>query len=318
MSKFDVLIVGNYNVGNFGDDLLLQSCLENLKGKSIKVLSPTNSDFLTFPAGLRSAFNMRRFIDPFRAINHCSTVLFGGGGLFNSDRFYSFVIWMPILLLALLFRKKVYLFGHSFSSKPGPVFSFILKQVDFITVRDCRSYDYLYSAGIRNLKLAKDLALELEFPVIKSLKPKYLLINYRTYKNIGLEKIKNIDNLLSLKANQLGLKKLYCAFDSNLDAQLFKELNQEFILASDLGNYLSEIKYFACMRLHACLYMLKHDIPGVALSYASKVKGLLNSYVFKNVLDLQLDTKIKLEDIIFEDENINFSEISSNPWEIVE
>ena len=317
MSKFDVLIVGNYNVGNFGDDLLLRSCIENLRGKTYKVLSPTNSDFLTFPAGLRSAFDFRRFIDPFRAITHCSTVLFGGGGLFNSDRFYSFVIWMPILLLALLFKKKVYLFGHSFSSKPGTLFSFILKQITYITVRDSVSYDYLYSAGIRNLKLAKDLALELEFPEIKSQKPKYLLINYRTYKNVNLEKIKNIDNLLTLKANQLGLKKLYCAFDSRLDVQVFNDLNQKFILASELEDYLPEIKYFSCMRLHACLYMLKHNVSGVALSYASKVKGLLHSYAFDNVLDLQLDNEINLDDIIFDSENMSFSEISSNPWTII-
>ena len=317
MSKFDVLIVGNYNVGNFGDDLLLRSCLENLKGKSFKVLSPPNSDFLTFPAGLRSLFNPRRFIDPFRAISNCSKVLFGGGGLFNSDKYYSFLIWMPILLLALLFRKKVYLFGHSFSSKPGSLFAFALKQVEFITVRDSVSYDFLYSAGIRNLNLAKDLALELEFPKVNFSNPKYLLINYRTYKNVDLKKIKSIDNLISLKANQLGLKKLYCAFDSNLDAQVFNELNQEFILASDLEGYLPNIKYFACMRLHACLYMLKHGILGLALSYASKVKSLLNSYSFKNVLDLQLDSDIHLDDLVFHDEDIDFSEISPNPWEIV-
>ena len=320
MKKFDVLIVGNYNVGNFGDDLLLRSCFENLKGKSVKVLSPLNSDFLTFPAGFRSILNARRFFDPIKAVYRSNNILFGGGGLFNSDNFYSFFIWMPILLIALILRRKVYLFGHSFSSKPGWFFSVLLKRVKYITVRDSASYDYLISAGIQNIQLTKDLALELEFPEVRFSSPKFLLINYREYKNVNLKLIKQIDSLLSLKAKELGLKKLYCAFDSKLDAQVFKELNQDYILASDLNKYIPNIKYFAWMRLHACLYMLKHRITGIAFSYASKVKGLLKSYSFENVIDLQSKSKsnLNLNDLNFEYKVPKFSEISNNPWEIID
>lgn len=315
MNKFDVLIVGNYNVGNYGDDLLLKSCKQNLKDKSYKVLSPENSDFCTFPAGIRSMLSFDRYIQPFKAVKLCKTVLFGGGGIFNSDKLQSFIIWMPILILALLLKKKVYVFGHSFSSKPGFLFTKILSKVDLITVRDFKSYEFLNLAGLKNIQQSKDLALELNFPKIEFEEPKYLLINYRTYKDIDLNKIKKIDEILSMKAKNLGLKKLYCAFDSKLDSEVFKSLGEDYLLAHELNNILPKVKYFACMRLHACLFCLKNKIPGLALSYASKVKGLFNTFNFENVVDLQSSDIKTLENFNFNSQLVDFKDIPGNPWE---
>jgi len=312
----DVLIVGNYNVGNFGDDLLLQSCLQNLHTKNVKVLSPNNSDFTTYPAGFRSVFNLKRYLSPVIAISRSRNVLFGGGGIFNSDNFYSFLIWIPILITSIVLRKNIYLFGHSFSSKPGYLLTFLLNKVNWITCRDIRSLSFLESAGLNNTSLNKDLALELKFEPIKKSIQKYLLVNYRTYKNINLDVIKKLDYKLQQKAKDLNLSILYCAFDYELDSQIFKDLDHKYILAKDLEDFLPHIKYFACMRLHACLYSLKNNIHGVALSYASKVKGLLETYDFENIVDLQ-ESNLDLNNLDFNDKLINFNLVSDNPWNII-
>ena len=319
MKKFDTLIVGNYKVGNFGDDLLLKSCLDHLKGQKIKVLSTNNADFLTFPAGIKSLFTFKRYIDPFLAILGCQKVLFGGGGIFNSDRFMSFVIWLPILVLALLFKKDVYIFGHSFSSKPGILFSWILNKVKIITVRDKKSLNFLKDANLLNCKIAKDLALELKYDLIPKSEQKYLLINYRYYKNIDINLIKALNENLTLKAKSLNLSPLFCAFDYNSDKKVFEDLNLKFIYAKDLNKYLPHIKYFACMRLHASIFMLKNKIPGLGLSYASKVKGLLETYGFRNYIDLQSTENFDstLKKISFESNFLNTSCVFDNPWELL-
>lgn len=317
MNKFQILLVGNYKVGNFGDDLLLKACLDNLKDQNVKILSTQNADFLTFPAGFRSLFEFQRYIQPFQAILRTKYILFGGGGLFNSDKLHSLLIWCPILLLGFVFQKPIYLFGHSFSSKPTKFLSFLLSKAQLITCRDNLSYNYLQTAGLRNIKLTNDLALELSFSPVKKTRPQYFMINYRLYKNIDFQKIQEINNLLLQKAQNLRLKPLYCAFDEHLDPVIFQKLNVDWITAHQLLDYLPQIQYFACMRLHASMYMLKNQIPGLVLSYASKVKGLFESYNFKNIVDLNSpDYQLKIQSFEFNQEVFE-PNISKNPWELL-
>ena len=58
-----------------------------------------------------------------------------------------------------------------------------------------------------------------------------------------------------------------------------------------------------------------HFNDGIKFKQNKKFNEAIKS--FKNVLDLQLDSDIHLDDLVFHDEDIDFSEISPNPWEIV-
>ena len=95
------LLVGNYGASNIGDDMLLEASKQILNGENLKIMSPVGGDFPIFNSGFRSfllkPWNNFLALD---AIWKSNRVVFGGGGLLNSDNWRSLVIWGQILFWA--------------------------------------------------------------------------------------------------------------------------------------------------------------------------------------------------------------------------
>lgn len=142
------VLIGNYGVGNLGDELLKQYFVETYTDIEWVVLSanPLANEYARFPSGLRS-FLRFNWLRTCRAVQRSDAVVFGGGTLFtDSESVFACVIWWwQALLCRVLFRKPV-LFAFQgigpFRSKFAEFLAFYsAKSANYLSVRDAASLD---------------------------------------------------------------------------------------------------------------------------------------------------------------------------------
>ena len=78
------LLIGNFGVGNFGDEALKEYFLTRFPDVSWKVVSadPKGDELARLPSGVRSFFGFR-WLKTLSALRRCDGVVFGGGSLFT-------------------------------------------------------------------------------------------------------------------------------------------------------------------------------------------------------------------------------------------
>lgn len=293
--KKHILLVGNYGHTNIGDEMLKLSALKLLdkNAHNVKTMGPQGCDFPIFTIGIRSTIN--NFSNNFRAlfaIFNAKKVVFGGGGLFNSQNSHAMLIWGSILFVAVILRKEVDLLGQSFSSVPGLFFKLLLNSCNYISVRDKQSYDFLNKASI-NSALEPDLALLLNSQQIESvfssfelskanstIPDNYILFNARFYKSLNKEVYADIKNWIITSNKNI----VFVPFDSS-DIDFYNRyLSNLGVFIANASLELFTNAEFACgMRLHFLLVAKKLGKKITPLSYAPKVIGMFGD---ANCIDL--------------------------------
>lgn len=282
MSK--VLLVGNYGVGNVGDDLLREGALGQLDklGAEVVVCGPgKDCDTPLPPAGVRSLFSLNIF-KFWKSLWSTDYVVFGGGGLLNPEESRSLFIWGHVIMWAFIFRRPAYMIGQSFSSV-NSVVKFLLNKVEKVSVRDELSYNLLIEAGFYNVVRSYDLAWSLKVAKVSDLKENVVGLNIRKYDSIEDAYMKDILVVLMSEFKRLGLKKIrFLNFDKN-DGDYFDsliggelELEVKYIddKKEDLIKAMSECELVVTERLHAGIMAVKLGLKVVPLSYSSKVKSM--------------------------------------------
>ncbi len=105
------LLVGNYGVGNLGDEALKEYFLEEFPEVSWKVVSahPQRGEYPRLPSGIRS-FLDPRWLKTVRALWNSQGIVFGGGSLFtDTESVSACFIWGVHALFARFLGKKVIL-----------------------------------------------------------------------------------------------------------------------------------------------------------------------------------------------------------------
>lgn len=264
------LIVGNYGCGNYGDDLLLKACKAKLNG-DLKVMAP-GIEFLALPpCGFKSLLSLKSY-KSILDIYNSKRVIFGGGGLLNSDEPHSYFIWGHVLFWARLFKKEVTFIGQSFNN-PLPFLLRLMMKGCTVYVRDTLSLSYY-----KNAKLSSDLAfsLDLNRKFKRIIFDKYVCVSLRTSKILTLSKLKNYLKSLISHYNKIGYKVVFLPFDLN-DAKIAKGLKD--VLIADQSQILDYIKYSDhCYtgRLHALIVSSILGASQTPLVYANKMLGLAN------------------------------------------
>lgn len=205
-----IVLIGNFGVGNLGDELLMLGGLiradmefgdakmyvvtadKSLTLKSLQV----NSDLTgldveniycisRLPAGFRSIFNSFWIRTCFHFMT-ADKIIFSGGGLFDTVEPFSFLVWGVYGLLAKIFRRNIIFWGQSFSKSDESWIRNLTKALlkgSVIEVRDKDSKAYLQELGIvSDVKLTDDLS-------------KYF-INHVNFYKISQERDTEIFNLL--------------------------------------------------------------------------------------------------------------------------
>lgn len=89
------LLVGNYGVGNLGDEALKEFFLERYSSVewSVIAMRPEHGEYAPLPAGIRSLLAFR-WLRTIRAMRRSDVLVFGGGSLFtDSESIHACVIW---------------------------------------------------------------------------------------------------------------------------------------------------------------------------------------------------------------------------------
>jgi polysaccharide pyruvyl transferase WcaK-like protein len=154
------LLIGNYGVGNVGDEFLKDYFLKAFPDVSWHVLSahPENGQLPRIPTGIRSFLGFG-WVKTVSALKQSDAVVFGGGSLFtDAESVTACWIWFVHAFVASLYRKPILLAFQGvgpFKSRLGRVFSgWVIRHATFISVRDKVSVDRVQTFG-ENIKVVQ-------------------------------------------------------------------------------------------------------------------------------------------------------------------
>ena len=278
--RFRALLCGYYGMGNFGDELLLKSCIgllakNGIGAGSIAVMSGS-------PADTKRCYNVTS-VDRWnpkamlRAALDSEMFILGGGGIFqDASSVRSVLYYWLVLRMAKLCGCRVMAVGQSV----GPLrsaLSRILTKNAFslcaeVGVRDVHSLEALDG----DAELTDDLALTLSFP-FRETEKRLFLVNFRRTPS-GIENAAAKD----FAAVQLpdGVRSVGVAMSDD-DASLMREMCAAGALSLDdivtLSDGIPQDLFAGAagafgMRLHFGLLCLKHSVPCTMVPYDPKVK----------------------------------------------
>lgn len=165
------LLVGNYGVGNLGDEALREYFLQAFPEMQWTVLSArpdrTKGEVARFPGGIRSLLSFQWF-KTLRALRRSDGMVFGGGSLFtDAESAYACFLWWIHVQCTRLCGKPVLLAFQGigpFRTRVGEWFArSAVRSASFLSVRDA-------------LSAARMESWEKNTKIIQSFDPVYLLL----------------------------------------------------------------------------------------------------------------------------------------------
>lgn len=141
------LLIGNFGVGNLGDEALKDYFLQAFPTVTWRVVSakPTRQELARLPLGIRSLCSLT-WLKTLRAYRQCDAVVFGGGSLFtDTESVYACCIWWVHAQLAFLLNKPVHLAFQGIGPFRTRLGKYLTREVCrksvSISVRDSLSYN---------------------------------------------------------------------------------------------------------------------------------------------------------------------------------
>jgi polysaccharide pyruvyl transferase WcaK-like protein len=176
-----LLLIGNYGVGNAGDEVLREYFLKRFPDVTWYVLSanPEAGEWPRFPSGLRSFLSFR-WLKTLRAIRQSDGILFGGGTLFTDvESVRACWVWFLHAFVSHLCSKPILLAFQGigpFRTRFGTWCArWVVRRAVFISVRDVQS-----ACRIERWKKSTE--------IIQSADPSFLLLESEK----PLERTKNV------------------------------------------------------------------------------------------------------------------------------
>jgi len=312
-----VLMSGYFGFDNSGDDAILKAIVNDLlnydNSLKIKVLS-NNPDKTEKMCEVFSA-NRFKIKEVLLSIKETDLLISGGGSLLQdvtSTR--SLLYYLTLMKLALMFKKPIFVYANGI----GPINKKInriltrniLNKVDYISLRDNLSKEYLEKLGVKNknIKVTADPVFTLKateenlaigilenekIPIDKPI----VGISIRSWDNedekILIELTKTIDYLINTKRVNVILIPMHYKEDIKISKRLLELTNLEgcFILRNEypVENILSIIKkmdLIISMRLHTLIYAASQATPMIGIVYDPKVEGFLKELEYDYYVDV--------------------------------
>lgn len=150
------VLIGNFGVGNLGDEALREYFLTRFPEVHWKTISahPNSEEYSRLPAGFRSLCSLS-WIRTIRLIRKSDGIVFGGGTLFTDTESVKapFLWWIHASAARLLGRPRFFAFQGigPFRTKAGEWFTrSALRGAAHISVRDALSYERVLSLSKNN------------------------------------------------------------------------------------------------------------------------------------------------------------------------
>lgn len=300
-----ILLAGYYGFGNLGDEAILEMTIN-------QILEITDRENITVLSGSKEVTRKKYNINTIDRYNVFSIIaglmksnalVFGGGSLLQditskrSIHYYLFLI-----RLAKMMNNKVIMLSQGI----GPIISEnsknavkkTLKYIDYMTVRDKYSKEFLENLGMDKNKifLSTDPVINLRAgennTAVHSGKRK-VCFSLRNWKNA------NVSEKISTLTERLIENDIECCFIPfyyNEDLELINEVEKnigdkavyykERLTTNDAFNIIRDMDVMVGVRLHSLIFAAVATVPFVAVSYDHKVDHFVNSLNMKVVCSI--------------------------------
>ena len=303
MTKY--LVSGYIGFDNFGDEAIASVLVSNLKKQNAEKITLLSSN----PQKTAKLYdvNSEYFLKFFKPILETDVLISGGGSLLQDvTSLKSLIYYLTVIVIALVFNKKVIIFAQGFTpfrTKIGKFLTrFVLKYCEKIYVRDEKSLELLKSMNI-NSELVSDPVFGIEN---FSNEHKGIGVQLRSFPSLTEDFLNNLADSIAekFKDEEIKLLSLQDSLDFSVLESFSKKLEQRGVKSKiyknepilDTINLISGLEYLIGMRFHANLIAAKAGVKVLGINYDVKVENLAKMVGFPI---LELD-KFKNIDEIFE------------------
>ena len=313
-----ILLAGYYGFGNLGDEAILEMAIK-------QILEITDRENITVLSGSKEVTRKKYNINTIDRYNVFSIIaglmksdalVFGGGSLLQditskrSIHYYLFLI-----RLAKIMNNKVIMLSQGI----GPIVSEnsknavknTLKHIDYMTVRDKYSKEFIENLGMDKNKifLSTDPVINLragENHLTVHNGKKKVCFSLRNWKDA------NVSQKISTLTERLIKNDIECCFIPfyyNEDLELINEVEKnigdkavyykERLTTNDAFDIIRDMDVMVGVRLHSLIFAAAANVPFAAVSYDHKVDHFVNSLNMKVVCSIDnIDTDALYDEIM--------------------
>lgn len=312
-----IIMSGYFGFSNSGDDAILKSIIESFKSLdpdlNIKVLSK-DTDLTEREYGV-AAVDRFKYFDVKKSLKEADMLISGGGSLLQ-DKTSSRSIWYYLLIMKLAkrYNKKVFVYSNGV----GPINKRfnrnftrrVLNKVDYITLRDKDSYDFIKSIGVNNpnIKVLSDPVFNLKEASDESVRKKFdinkytVLVSIRSWmddEKLIAELSKFLSYLID-EGKNIVFMPMQTPRDTDISERIAANLKSTKIIDEKypveiLMGLMKNADFIVAMRLHAMIYAIHQNLPFIGLSYDPKTETLLKD--FDESINIDVDA-INYDDLI--------------------
>ena len=308
---------GYFGFSNSGDDAILKSIIESFKSLdpnlNIKVLSK-DPDLTEREYGV-AAVDRFKYFDVRKSLKAADMLISGGGSLLQ-DKTSSRSIWYYLLIMKLAkrYKKKVFVYSNGV----GPINKIfnrnitrrVLNKVDYITLRDKDSYDFIKSIGVNNpnVKVLSDPVFNLKEASDESVRKKFdinkdtVLVSIRSWMDDEklISELSKFLNYLIDYGKNIVFMPMQTPRDTTISEKIAANLKSTKIIDEKypveiLMSLMKNADFIVAMRLHAMIYAIHQNLPFIGLSYDPKTETLLKD--FDESINIDVDA-INYDDLI--------------------
>lgn len=295
-----ILLAGYYGFGNLGDEAILEMAVK-------QILEITDKKNITVLSGNKEVTSRKYNVNTIDRYNVFSianklmksdALVFGGGSLLQditSKR--SIYYYLFLIKLAKIMNNKVIMLSQGI----GPIVNenskkavqSTLNYIDYITVRDKHSKEFLENLGMDKNKifLSTDPVINLragENYTAKNSGRKKVCFSLRNWKNADVSKKISV---LTEKLIESNIECYFIPFYYNEDLELIDEVEKnigdkavyykEKLTTGDAFDIIKGMDVLVGVRLHSLIFAAAANVPFAAVSYDHKVDHFANSVNMK-------------------------------------
>jgi len=299
---YNVVISGSYGVNNSGDDIILQSIVQNLRSyhKNINITVLSSS-----PKETRAQFDVDaiyrfNFVAVFLRLIKTGLLITGGGNLIQdetSTKSLIYYLWVINTARRLKTKNMLYAKGIGPVNRASniPRVRRSLNKVDLITLRESESLDVLRDIGITGPKvyLTADAVFALppagdcsNYLTALGVTGPFFAISLRSWPHnppdLEMQVAAFADHIVETYGYQAVFVPMRADQDVDISRRVMALMKRPGILAEsapqdfNLARALMGAASFAlAMRLHALIYAMEKGVPCIGLVYSSKIRQFM-------------------------------------------
>ena len=294
MAKY--VISGYLGFDNFGDEAIAKVLTSYLKEKGAERITVLSAN----PNKTRDLYGVdsEYFLDFIKPILNSDVLISGGGSLLQDiTSLKSLVYYLAVIVIALVFNKKVIIFAQGFShfrTKLGKFLTkFVLKYCDKIYVRDSKSQEILKDMDLDS-EIISDPVFALN--INKNAEKTGVGIQLRGFHTVTDNFLENLAEEIRLRFGneKIKLLSLQDSIDMPVIEKFEKILKMKGISTQILKNLtideaineITKLEYLIGMRFHANLVAAKANVKVLGINYDLKVANLAN-YIHFPIIGLE-------------------------------